>query len=555
MTEPEEAPRPSPDLATSPVPSEGFRAQFRLHCVLLGIGLLLLGLLLLQPLPPGLWHDDGVYLLLGRALAHGDGLRYIGVPGDFPASKFPPGYPFVLSLLWRISDNPYGVAQVAGVLNVMFLAGAAALTAWWGRALGLSVGFALGCGIALALSVELWQTAVVALSEPLFILVMVVALIAAARAEREGGTGPALVLAGLLLTAVHVRTAGVALVPAAVVGLAARRRWRDSATVAVACGLGVLPWMLWSDRASAALPLPLRDILGGYSGWLGERMFADRGAYAASLATSLVENAGRFLALFLPGVSPLVVWVLGVPIVALLAMGTPRLARRSPTALCALVVFAAEIWLWPFPATRLVIPLLPIGLVLLACGIEEVGAWLQARPGGSEADARGGGSLVTRAAAIGLAAFAIASVIRVSRGEINADYFARARILAVATELIETTPPNAVVGAPELWSAIPLVTGRRAAPSAPFRPNPSGRGGSAGTPAEQFAVWDAAGIEYLFLEHEQRVHGEALEILARECPGAVQVVATARGTVEGGELLPLVRLQWDEECRARMMAR
>jgi hypothetical protein len=161
---------------------------------------------------------------------------------------------------------------------------------------------------------------------------------------------------------------------------------------------------------------------------------------------------------------------------------------------------------------------------------------------------------VTRAAAAALALFALASCVRMVRGEVTADYFARARILAGATDLIETsTPPDAVVGAPELWAAIPLVTGRKASPSAPFRPDPSGLGGASGSPAEQFGVWEAGGVQYLFLEHESRVHGEALDVLSRECPGAVQVVGAARGTVEGGEIFPLVRLGWDAACRDRLV--
>ncbi len=86
--------------------------------LLLACAGLVVGLLLLVSLPPGLWHDDGVYLMLGRALARGEGLAYVGVPGDPAAPKFPPAYPALLAVLWWVTDNPYGVGQVAAVLNV-----------------------------------------------------------------------------------------------------------------------------------------------------------------------------------------------------------------------------------------------------------------------------------------------------------------------------------------------------------------------------------------------------------------------------------------------------
>ena len=105
----------------------------------------------------------------------------------------------------------------------------------------------------------------------------------------------------------------------------------------------------------------------------------------------------------------------------------------------------------------------------------------------------------------------------------------------------ERVPPDAVVGAPELWAGLALHTGRRAAPSARFRP--AGDGPIWGTPSEQFAVWSAAGIEYVVLENAGLVHQEALDELDARCPGAVQLQASWAGGM-------LVQLAWDDACRA-----
>ncbi|HKJ02068.1 MAG TPA: hypothetical protein VJ997_06420, partial [Longimicrobiales bacterium] len=70
--------------------------------LLLALGLLGVGLSFWRPIPVGVWHDDGVYMLIGQSLGQGEGLRYTGVPGNPPAVKFPPLYPGLLGILWTL---------------------------------------------------------------------------------------------------------------------------------------------------------------------------------------------------------------------------------------------------------------------------------------------------------------------------------------------------------------------------------------------------------------------------------------------------------------------
>jgi hypothetical protein len=57
--------------------------------VILGLVLLVVAFAAWRPTPAGVWHDDGVYVMVGNALAAGDGLRYSGVVGAPPAAKSP----------------------------------------------------------------------------------------------------------------------------------------------------------------------------------------------------------------------------------------------------------------------------------------------------------------------------------------------------------------------------------------------------------------------------------------------------------------------------------
>ncbi len=492
------------------------------------------GLAVWTPLPPGIWDDDGVYLLLGRALARGAGLHYLGVPGAPPAAKFPPLYPALTALAWMVGGDPLGAARVASLLNVAFLAGAAALLAAYARrGLGLPLPLALAAGALSALSVHLWRPALVALSEPLYVLVLVGALWAAARAEEEGASWrESAVLAVLLVVLAYVRTAGVAVVGAAVLGLALRRRWRSAVAVGVSVAVALLPWALWSAAATARLPGPLADMLGPYGAWLRAQVADAPGRYLAFLPGAAWRVAVRAGDLLLPP-GPL---QKAAPLLAAAGLaGAWRLGRRSPTAALALLLSWVLAWIWPFEAERLVLPLLPLLLV----GLAAMAADLVPRRGRLAAGALGL-LLLWAAAFAGLSAWSLA------RGSASAPYDVRARTLAnVLDELRGRVPRGAVVGAPELWAALPLFEDVEAAPSARFRPLAAEGEPVWGAPREQFRLWRAAGIGYLVLEDAGRVHGKALDSLEAACPGSVAVLDEGKG-------LALVRLDWDEACRRRV---
>src|SRR3954463_7552255 len=51
--------------------------------------------------PVGIAQDDGLYVILAKALATGQGLRFINLPGAPAGVHYPPGYPSFLAVLWH----------------------------------------------------------------------------------------------------------------------------------------------------------------------------------------------------------------------------------------------------------------------------------------------------------------------------------------------------------------------------------------------------------------------------------------------------------------------
>ena len=56
----------------------------------------------IEPFPVGVFQDDGIYTVLGKSLATGQGYRYLNMPGAPDATHFPPLYPLVLAALWKV---------------------------------------------------------------------------------------------------------------------------------------------------------------------------------------------------------------------------------------------------------------------------------------------------------------------------------------------------------------------------------------------------------------------------------------------------------------------
>jgi len=540
----------------------------------LGLGLFLAGLGGWSPFPAGIWHDDGVYALIGRALAAGEGLRYGGVVGMPPAVKFPPLYPLVLAGFWGFEAEVARAVPLIEVGNLAFLAGAGALFArYLHRSLGIGLGWAVGTGALAFLAVPLWRLAWIPLSEPLFLLLLVAGAGAGARLEARAGDRASLLLFLLAFAfAVHTRTAAVVL-PAAVGGaLLLRGRRREAVLVAVGSLLVLVPWILWSTAAASRIPRALQDLLGPYGAWLAGQVAEAPGLYVEALHGQALALLRRITVLLVPLPPDVGAWgaVLRWSSLALFVpaflLGADRVWARAPSAVLLAGVYLVLVWLWPFGEMRLVAPILPFLVLLLVEGFRwsGEGSVLPGRAadagGGEEGEGAGDEGGVGRrggflprawrgAGVVWAAGFALLSTVGLFRGWGEEPYRIRSVALGRALEAVEEhAPPGAVVGAPELWPGIQLHSGRTVAPSARFRPR--GRPGPVwGRPEEQFSLWSETGIEYLLVEHGGRVHGDALARLEEACgAGAVE-------SLEAWDSVRFVRLAWDEACRARLGVR
>src|SRR5262245_9076851 len=95
----------SPQEAVEAIAETGLgMRRWRVYAVLLASVTLLIYWLRLDRVV-GLYVDDAWYVLLGQAMATGQGYRLTNSPSPGILPFYPPGYPFLLSLVFRLAPQ------------------------------------------------------------------------------------------------------------------------------------------------------------------------------------------------------------------------------------------------------------------------------------------------------------------------------------------------------------------------------------------------------------------------------------------------------------------
>jgi len=185
--------------------------------------------------------DGAGYAVLARSLASGTGYLAIDHPDRPRHAHFPPGYPVLLALVWTVT-GPSAVA--AHLVSCLCTVGATLAAWWWFRGIyPRDVALALGLGLALNWA---WaRTGSAIQSEPLYMLLSQVTIVAAVRAAAREGVGRSLALGGLLAACLLTRQIAIGLVLAVLLDLCLRRRWSIALSAAAVAALVISPWVAW----------------------------------------------------------------------------------------------------------------------------------------------------------------------------------------------------------------------------------------------------------------------------------------------------------------------
>ncbi|HSW49777.1 MAG TPA: hypothetical protein VLH09_06350 [Bryobacteraceae bacterium] len=317
----------------------------------------------------GRLQDDGLYWLSAKSLAEGNGYRIPSLPDEPFQTKYPPLFPLMLSVVWRVFPAPPGNQALASALTWLLLP-LMLLTSWHlFRQHGLG---RLRSSILLLLIG--WSPAVAYLSTTLMAEMMFACLLLLSLhlAERAGDprTGERTAfLAGLVGGVAYLaKTAAIPIFLTAPLCLLVLRQRRRAGLFLGGALLLALPWVIWvqahHQSASDVVSLYYTDYLGyqlsNFSfGRLPSMLWKNLEGLLAGIGGLVFSNPNedRWLR------------IVGRVLAVLAAIGLFRIARRTGRLQSAAFTagYALTLLLWHFPPNeRFLLPVMPILLMGLS---------------------------------------------------------------------------------------------------------------------------------------------------------------------------------------------
>lgn len=346
----------------------------RLGPIAAGVIAFVVGIWAFRPYAVGVFVDDGVYVILAKALATGHGLRNLHLPGTPYATHFPPGYPLLLAALWRVYPSfPKNIALFLVVQAVLLSLVALGTYAYARRVCGWRPAIALPVSLVATLSLPLMALGALVCSELLSLALLLPFLVAAERRCRESlSTRHAVLLGAYVGVIALVRTHLVLVMPAMCVVLASRRQWRAMLMFAGTTLCFVIPWQVWTAANAGGVQGLLRGYYGSYGAWFANGL-RSQGMHLVTATLRL--NAAQTWQVVAARVAP---WsnagfrlITGILALGAVVFGAFRMRSRAPITVLFAAAYVAVVLIWPFAPWRFIWGVWPIFVLLGTFGAAQ----------------------------------------------------------------------------------------------------------------------------------------------------------------------------------------
>jgi 4-amino-4-deoxy-L-arabinose transferase-like glycosyltransferase len=287
---------PAPDSALSLTTSGIGRKLTRLFLGAILLISCVLCYVLLRTDRFGAYHDDGIYVSTARALAEGQGYRIISLPDEPAQTKYPPFYPFLLSIIWRV--YPEFPQNLTWMMLLSVIATLSFLLVAWRYLVKYDYATHWQALIVVAMTALNWRIMILATSvysEMMFALLTVAALYVTEKHEKSAKPLPSGLIAGMLIgLAFLTRSSGVALVISVAAYFVLRRQWKKVLLPVAVASMFVIGWIAWcyfNKTDAQGLNTPYYTSYLGHLNQVVSDLQAQRGSSKPAILVGIaVEN-------------------------------------------------------------------------------------------------------------------------------------------------------------------------------------------------------------------------------------------------------------------------
>ena len=353
------------EVGSSPTPSAAWGLVTRFQYVFLAVAMLgffILGWRGRAPVLVGT-NDESTYLALSHSIEGGSYREIFMASAPFHV-RFPPAYPAWLAVVRQVTGENLDLLQ--GVNLGLVIVSLVCLYLIVRQVAGVPI--ALTVSFLTALSPALLNSGGSLLSEPLFFATVAGALVCTIKTGPATSRNAYLAMA-FALGAFLTRTAGITIVVVIGLWLLQRRRRNEILAYALAGLLVVGGWFAYTAS------VPPASAGWSYAAEVSRQLGTDPEQVVGMVPSawhSAVVYGTRYLPSFL-GIPRLpnssidnVLWL--VVQVLLLAAGAVVLWQKNRVVALFMAAYAGLLLIWPWPISRLLIPLLPYAVAALLIG-------------------------------------------------------------------------------------------------------------------------------------------------------------------------------------------
>lgn len=309
----------------------------------------------------GALHDDGLYWVSAKSLAAGDGYRIESLPGQPLQTKYPPLYPFLLALIWKINPSfpgnlPWAMLLAWCILPVFLL-----LVREFLKQYGFSPAEQMILVALAALNPTAVLYSISLMPDMLFATLLLASLLVAERATDQRSPGWFAALAGVLCGVAYLsRSAALPVLVTAPLCFALRKQFLRGGLFLAGMLPAVAGWQLWmSSHLSHAQDLVTLYYTNYLAFYFYNVKTADLPLVIWHNFDALLLGIGKALTFDVELNSKILERVVSIAAIT----GCVRLARRTGRLQYPLAAtgFSLLLLIWHYqPDQRLVLPLYPL---------------------------------------------------------------------------------------------------------------------------------------------------------------------------------------------------